>query len=123
MGTLGLNPRGTKKANQELESSTPILVGCGDVTDTITPVEVGRSPMDLLAQAGRRALGDANAPGLAGAIDTVAVLRLFSDTSPRFATRLGGSTNPPLSIARRLGLTPGRFIYTTSGGNMPQSRS
>jgi len=77
--------------------------------------------MDLIAQAGRRALADADAPGLAEAIDTVAVLRLFSDTSPRFATRLGRSTNPPLSIARRLGLNPARAIYTTSGGNMPQA--
>jgi hypothetical protein len=63
-----------------LESSTPILVGCGDVTDLTTPVEARRSPMDLIAQAGRQALADAGAPGLAGAIDTVAVLRLFSDT-------------------------------------------
>jgi len=77
--------------------------------------------MDLIAQAGRQALADAGAPELAGAIDTVAVLRLFSDALPRFATRLGGSTNPPLSVGRRLGLNPGRVVYTTSGGNMPQA--
>jgi acetyl-CoA C-acetyltransferase len=105
---------------RELENSTPVLVGCGDVTDSITPVEAGRSPMDLFAQVGRGALADANAAGLAETIDTVAVLRLFSDAVPRFGTRLGRSTNPPASIARRLGLNPTRGIYTTSGGNMPQ---
>jgi hypothetical protein len=29
----------------------PVLVGCGDVTDATTPIEVGRSPFDLIAQA------------------------------------------------------------------------
>ncbi|MGA2128346.1 MAG: acetyl-CoA acetyltransferase [Xanthobacteraceae bacterium] len=102
------------------EDSTPVLVGCGDVTDLTTPVEAGRSPFDLIAEAGRRALADAVAPGLAQAIDTVAMLRLFSDTSHRFATRLGTSTNPPRSVAQRLGISAGRHLYTWNGGNMPQ---
>jgi acetyl-CoA C-acetyltransferase len=102
------------------EDSTPVLVGCGDVTDLTTPVEAGRSPFDLIAEAGRRALADAVAPGLGQAIDTVAMLRLFSDTSHRFATRLGTSTNPPRSVAQRLGITAGRHLYTWNGGNMPQ---
>lgn len=103
-----------------IESSTPILVGCGDVTDLSTPAERGRSPFDLIAEAGRIALADAGAPGLAQAIDAVAMLRLFADTSHRFATRLGSSSNPPKSVADRLGLTPARCIYTWNGGNMPQ---
>jgi acetyl-CoA C-acetyltransferase len=102
------------------ESSTPILVGCGDVTDLTTPVEAGRSPFDLIAQAGNAALADTGTPALAATIDTVAMLRLFSDTSPRYATKLGGSSNPPKSVARRLGLNAARHIYTSSGGNMPQ---
>lgn len=103
-----------------IENSTPILVGCGDVTDLETPVERGRSPFDLIAEAGRLALADAGAARLAGAIDTVAMLRLFADTSHRFASRLGSSSNPPASVARRLGLTPARCVYTWNGGNMPQ---
>jgi acetyl-CoA C-acetyltransferase len=102
------------------EDSTPILVGCGEVTDLATPVEQGRSPFDLIAQAGRLALADAGGHGLAEAIDTVAMLRLFADTSHRFATKLGSSTNPPRSVADRLGLKPARAIYTWNGGNMPQ---
>lgn len=98
----------------------PILVGCGDVTDATTPIEVGRSPFDLIAQAGRLALEDSGAPGLGDVVDTLAMLRLFSDTSPRFRTKLGASTNPPRSISQRLGINPGRHIYTSGGGNMPQ---
>ena len=106
------------------ETSTPILVGCGDVTDLDTPAERGRSPFDLIAEAGRLALADAKAAsgaaGLAAAIDTVAMLRLFSDTSHRFATRLGTSRNPPKSVAKRLGIDAARYVYSWNGGNMPQ---
>lgn len=104
-----------------VESSTPILIGCGDVTDMTTPVEQGRSPFDLIAAAGRKALDDTGAAaGVAKAIDTIAMLRLFSDTSHRFATRLGTSANPPKSIANRLGIEASRHLYTWNGGNMPQ---
>src|SRR5690606_21954232 len=101
-----------------VESSTPILIGCGDVTDMTTPVEKGRSPFDLIAQAGRKALEDTGAAAaVAKAIDTVAMLRLFSDTSHRFATRLGTSANPPKSVAKRLGIDASRYLYTWNGGN------
>jgi acetyl-CoA C-acetyltransferase len=103
-----------------LDQRTPILVGCGDVTDLDTPIERGRSPYDIIAQAGKLALADAGGSGLARGIDTIAMLRSYKDTSHRFETRLGGSTNPPKSVANRLGLNPGRHIYTWNGGNMPQ---
>jgi acetyl-CoA C-acetyltransferase len=98
----------------------PVLVGCGDVTDLDTPAEAGRSPYELIAQAARVALADCGAAGIDAAIDTVAMIRSFADTSPRFATKLGTSANPPRSVARRLGLNPARHIYSHSGGNMPQ---
>jgi acetyl-CoA C-acetyltransferase len=100
--------------------STPILVGCGDVTDLATPIEAARSPFALIAQAGRLALQDTGVTELAKAIDTMAMLRLFSDTSHRFRTKLGTSSNPPKSVAQRLGIEAGRHIYTWNGGNMPQ---
>ncbi|HPU50375.1 MAG TPA: acetyl-CoA acetyltransferase [Burkholderiaceae bacterium] len=105
---------------QDLDERMPILVGCGDITDLDTPVSQGRSPYDLIAQASRLALDDTGASGIDKAIDTVAMIRSFADTSHRFATRLGTSTNPPRSVANRLGLQPGRHIYSYSGGNMPQ---
>ena len=87
--------------SNDFHDNLPILVGCGDVTDMATPIEAGRSPYDLIAQAARLALADTGAPGIGAAIDTLAMLRLFSDTSPRFRTKLGASTNPPRSISRR----------------------
>lgn len=90
------------------------------MTDLSTPMEAGRSPFDLMAQAAKAALADAGAPGLLEAIDTVAAVRLFSDTSHRFATKLGSSANPPKSVADRLGIRAARFLYTWNGGNMPQ---
>ena len=106
--------------NSKIDASTPILVGCGDVTDLSTPAEVARSPFDLIAQAGRNALDDAGVNRLSQSIDTVAMLRLFSDTSHRFRTKLGTSSNPPRSVAQRLGIEGRRYIYTWNGGNMPQ---
>jgi len=104
-----------------LDPRTPILVGCGDVTDLTTPVAAGRSPYDLVADATRRALVDTGAAGALGpAIDTIAMLRSFADTSHRFASDIGTSSNPPLSIARRIGLRASRHLYTWNGGNMPQ---
>lgn len=103
-----------------IEANTPVLVGCGDVTDLTTPATAARSPLDLIAQAGRKALDDAGAPGIGGVIDAVAMLRMFADAAPRFSTSFGRSTNPPKSVARRLGLNPARCIYTWNGGNMPQ---
>ena len=102
------------------DTSTPILVGCGDVTDTTTPAEAGRSPFDLIAEASQLALSDAGAVALARVIDVVAAVRLFADTSPRFVSKLGGSTNPPKSIAQRLGIPAARYVYSSGGGNMPQ---
>jgi acetyl-CoA C-acetyltransferase len=98
----------------------PVLVGCGELTDRNTPAEQGRSPYDLIAQAAQLSLDDTGAPGIAAAIDTVAMIRSFADTSYRFATPFGSSRNPPRSIARRLGLNAARHIYSHSGGNMPQ---
>jgi acetyl-CoA C-acetyltransferase len=103
-----------------IDGRMPVLVGCGDVNDLDTPAHAGRSPYDLIAQAARLALQDCGAAGLGAAIDTVAMIRSFADTSPRFATKLGTSANPPRSVARRLGLQASRHIYSFSGGNMPQ---
>jgi acetyl-CoA C-acetyltransferase len=104
-----------------LDPRTPILVGCGDVTDLTTPVAAGRSPYDLVAAAARHALADTGAANaLIPAIDTVAMLRSFADTSYRFASGIGTSSNPPLSVAQRLGLRASRHLYTWNGGNMPQ---
>lgn len=98
----------------------PVLVGCGEVTDTATPASDARPPYDPIARAARLALADTGVAGIGEAIDTLAMVRLFADTSHRFARDFGGPDNPPRSVANRLGIAPGRCLYTWNGGNMPQ---
>jgi len=105
---------------EEVDGRMPVLVGCADVTDLDTPAQAARSPYELIAQAARLALQDCGAAAVDAAIDTVAMIRSFADTSPRFATKLGTSANPPRSVAQRLGLNAARHIYSHGGGNMPQ---
>ncbi|MBX3642948.1 MAG: acetyl-CoA acetyltransferase [Rubrivivax sp.] len=105
---------------EQIDGRMPVLVGCGDVTDLDTPAEAGRSPYALIAQAAGLALRDCGVAGIGAVIDTVAMIRSFADNSPRFATTLGTSTNPPRSVAQRLGLNAARHVYSYSGGNMPQ---
>ncbi len=104
------------------ESKIPILVGCGQVTDTQADLSCAPSPMDLIAQAGRQAAFDTGTGDrVLGGLDTVVVIRSFSDTSWRFACPFGKYSNPPLSLAKRLNADNAtQLIYTYSGGNMPQ---
>jgi len=107
-----------------IEPRTPILIGCGQITDTSGEPSSARSNVAFSAEAARLALADAGASigaeALGRAIDAVAVLEFFPDISPRFASPFGRSSNPPKSVANRLGATPRQLIYTHQGGNTPQ---
>ena len=104
---------------------TPVLVGCGQITDTASPPASQRSPSWFVSQAAQLALADA-APAagpaaLAARLDAIAVMRFFSESVPRFVQPFGRSGNPPRSVARRIGAGRVReFAYTEVGGNMPQ---
>lgn len=104
------------------DSRTPILVGSGQITQREGDPRRALGAMDLTAAAARRAAEDARAGSrLLEALDTIVVLRSFSDTSWRFASPFGGPKNPPKSIANRVGNTSARrLVYTHPGGNMPQ---
>jgi len=103
----------------------PVLIGCGQITDTTGAPTSQRSPSQFVAQAAQLALDDAaSAAGpaaLATRIDAVSVMRFFSESGPRFVQPFGRSSNPPRSVARRIGAGSVReFAYTEVGGNMPQ---
>jgi len=103
---------------------TPVLVGCGQITDTTSEPTSERSPSAFVAQAARMALADAcddRAASLASRLDAISVMRFFSESTSRFAQPFGRSSNPPRSVANRLGAGGVReFAYTEVGGNMPQ---
>ena len=104
------------------ESRTPVLVGCGQVTQREPDPLKALSPIDMTAAAAKKAADDSGAgQALLGALDTIVVLRSFSDTSWRFACPFGRYANPPKSLAARIGSEGARrLIYTHPGGNMPQ---
>ena len=104
------------------EGRIPVLVGCGQITQREKDPARAHSPMDLTADAARRAAEDAGAgTALLASLDTVVMIRSFSDTSWRFASPFGRYNNPPRSLANRLGAASAkRLIYTHPGGNMPQ---
>ncbi|MBL8350394.1 MAG: acetyl-CoA acetyltransferase [Burkholderiaceae bacterium] len=104
------------------ETRIPVLVGCGQVSQREADPRAALQPLDLMAQAARQAADDSGAgPALLRALDNVTVIRLFADTSPRFACPFGGSSNPPASVAARIGAAQARQLaYTHPGGNMPQ---
>ncbi|MBV8391875.1 MAG: acetyl-CoA acetyltransferase [Alphaproteobacteria bacterium] len=107
-----------------IDPRTPILVGGGQITDTTSAPSSARSRSAFAAEAAMLALADAQAKigadALAREIDTLAVLEYFDDSSPRFASPFGRSTNPPKSVANRIGATPRHLNYSHTGGNMPQ---
>jgi acetyl-CoA C-acetyltransferase len=104
------------------ESRIPILVGAGQITQREPDPGKALKPIDLIAAAARQAAEDAEVgEPLLSTLDTIVVLRSFSDTSWRFKSPFGGPVNPPKSLAVRLGAAQAsRLVYTHAGGNMPQ---
>jgi len=107
-----------------IDPRTPILVGCGQITDTTGKPSSERSNVAFCAEAAGIATDDSRASigadALGRKIDAVAVLEFFPDISPRFASPFGRCANPPKSVANRLHAAPRQLLYTHSGGNMPQ---
>jgi acetyl-CoA C-acetyltransferase len=74
-----------------------------------------------MSEASQAALKDASAADLASAIDTVAVIRIFEDSTRAGDHPHGHNTNLPGTLARDTGLRPQRLIYETVGGQSPQA--
>lgn len=105
--------------SDNLPDNTPILVGSGQVVQREATAD---SPMSLATEAARRALEHAAGRGVAAAIDTISVTRLFADSMGIPDCPFGRSANPPMSVAVGLGAAPAHGIYGQVGGNEPQNR-
>ncbi len=88
----------------------PVLIAAGQVTHRAGDVSELREPLDLMADAARVALADAETHGIAARVDSVRVVNVIS---ARYA-------DPAGALASRLDLAPGERLYTTVGGNSPQ---
>jgi acetyl-CoA C-acetyltransferase len=109
----------TTSQHQQLSDNTPIIIGAGQYVERLHPLSQPpfNSPMQLAATACQTAIKDAGVA--ARDIDTIAVIRLFSDAAKAWASPFGGSNNPPESVARRIGATPAQRIYSNAGGTEP----
>ncbi|HET9691740.1 MAG TPA: hypothetical protein VFP61_11345 [Acidimicrobiales bacterium] len=91
-----------------LDPRTPVIVGVGQVSQPDLPAP---EPVELIAQAARRAADDAGAPGLLSRLDSVRVVGLLSQ---RYA-------DPAALVAGIVGAAPRQTVRTTMGGNTPQA--
>jgi len=90
---------------------TPVIVGVGQISQRADDPADALEPIDLLAEAARRADDDCGAPGLVERADVVAIVDMVSwkypDAGALLARRLGAESGP-------------RTMTTTVGGNSPQ---
>lgn len=87
----------------------PVIIGTGQVSAPHDAWPDIRSPLDLMAEAAREALADAGG-GIAAALDSVTVVRVFS----------WDHGNAPRMLAVRLGSEARDLTYMPTGGNTPQ---
>ncbi|MFN8543715.1 MAG: acetyl-CoA acetyltransferase [Candidatus Binatia bacterium] len=93
------------------EDTTPILIGGGQITQRDVDPAGALEPLDLMAEAARRAAVNAGSgPGILHGLDTIAVVNVFC----------WDYGNAPRLLAERVGAHPTREMYTTIGGNSPQ---
>ena len=106
---------------QSLADNTPIIVGAGQYVERIrqTTRPSFDAPMTLASFAAQKALKDTGTDINPTEIDTIAVVRLFSDSTPTWKSPFGSSNNPPESIAQQIGANPQHRIYSEVGGTQP----
>lgn len=97
---------------------TPIIVGVGDITErTAPPRDI--SPLSLMVAAARVSIADAGSADISGMIDSVAAIRLFSDSSSRYASPFGRAENPAEAVAKAIGAPAEDLVYGPVGGTSP----
>lgn len=102
----------------------PVLIGVGQSLsqwDGKSGPAGAPSPLSLMADASIAAFADTGVPGIAAAIDTIAVVRIFEDSVRGAPHPHGHNTNLPGTLARDTGTKPARLIYETVGGQSAQA--
>ena len=105
-----------------LPGNTPVIVGVGQSSDPLdSPDYRCWCSVDLAAAAGRAAIEDAAdaSSRVAAAIDVLVSVRPFELSGP-VEPPLGGASNYPRAVARRIGIDPPRAVLEMVGGQSPQ---
>ena len=93
-----------------LDPLTPVIIGVGQTVQHIDDVDEALDPTKLMASA----IGNATADAGLRSIPNPQSLRVVNLLTWKFG-------DPAYVIARQLGLTPAETVYTTMGGQSPQS--
>jgi acetyl-CoA C-acetyltransferase len=101
----------------------PVIIGIGELCERVPKnVTTASSPLDLMEQASLAACRDSGIPDkVIEALDVLAVVRTFADSTPMYPNPFGRVNNYPRAVARRIGAQPRAAIYTHAGGNTPQA--
>jgi acetyl-CoA C-acetyltransferase len=107
--------------HSQVSDNTPILVGAGQHVERLMPEALPpfNSPAKLAAHAAKAALDSTQIADLNCEIDTIAFVRLFSDSSENWKSQFGGSNNLPASLARLINAAPQHRVYSNAGGTEP----
>ncbi len=110
----------TPQQASDLDPSTPIIVGVGQVVERIEDAGYqGLCAADLAARAAEAALADSGAGETARRlVKAVGAVRTFEDSNAA-PSPFGKPDKFPLAIARRLGITPEHAVLEKVGGQSP----
>ena len=109
------------KEHKTIGSRTPIIIGVGQVLESVPEdLLTSSSHADLAAKAAMEAIKDAEVDDLIKQIDVIAGVKTFSDSSPMHQAKTGRTNNFPRSIAERIGADTVYAIYDSVGGDSPQ---
>ena len=105
------------------QKNIPIIVGVGQVVDHWDGLDPSQapSPISLATQSIERALADTGNSDLQNDMDTLAVVRAFTDSLSSPFDPFGKAMNFPAAIAQAAEIKPQQIIYSPAGGEQPQS--
>lgn len=94
-----------------MDPRLPVLIGVGQITQRVDRGDEAIEPVDLMAEALRRAERDAGRSGILTGADSI---RVINELSWRYV-------NPGALVAERVGAEPRTTEYTVMGGNYVQT--
>ena len=102
------------------EDRLPIIVGVGQVVDHWdgSDLSLAPSPIGLITESIKRAQADAGVADLGDKLDTLAVVRAFTDSLLTPFDPFGKAKNFPAAVIDATGLQPKKTIYSTAGGSI-----
>jgi len=106
----------------QINEKTPVIIGQGQVKyDVPKDLKKALGPADIAAEAVKRALLDSGVKDF-NLIDRLTAIRTFADSGPMFPSPFGTSNNMPKAISEKAGLSPHKLIYSSVGGDQPQTQ-